>query len=168
MRIAGIIKTSSVDGQGMRFTVFTQGCRHNCVGCHNVETHDFRGGQEVHIEKIVQQYKENAKFLKGITLSGGDPMEQAKECIELINELRETLDKYGGDIWLYTGYTFEEIMASENSDMIKLLEMIDILVDSKFEIENKVQGLRFKGSSNQRLIDVRATLLNNTLVCVDM
>lgn len=159
IRIAGFNKNSIVDGKGIRYTVYVQGCSHNCKGCHNPETHDFNGGTEIPIENIVSDIKKN-KYLKGVTLSGGDPFFQpiaAKEIADRVHAL-------GKDVWCYTGYTLEEILDSNDKDKIALLKSIDILVDGRFIQSQKTLTESFRGSSNQRLIRVKETLERNEIV----
>lgn len=155
LRIAGIINESIVDGPGIRLVVFTQGCRHNCPGCHNPHTHSFEGGTLVDIDDIINQVKNNP-LLDGITLSGGEPFEQA----EALSELAQRAKEMGYNIMTYTGYTFEHII--ENKDKIKgwdkLIGVTDILVDGRFEIAKKSMLLKFRGSQNQRIIDVKKSI----------
>lgn len=151
IRIAGIVEESIVDGPGIRLVVFTQGCKHNCSGCHNPETHSLKGGSLVELNYILDKIKTNS-LLDGITLSGGEPFEQAKECSILAKEVK----KLGLNVVTYTGYTFEEIMRREN--FRELLLETDLLIDGRFEIENKTIMHSFRGSSNQRIIDVRKYL----------
>lgn len=165
LRIAGIVKESIVDGPGIRFTVFAQGCKHNCPGCHNPQTHDFSGGTLISIDSLLEQIKKNP-LLDGITLSGGEPFEQAEGFAELARRAKEL----GLHIMAYTGYTYEEILAgcSQNGGRESLLNETDILVDGRFVIEKKNILLRFRGSENQRLIDVKKSKLENKVVLVDM
>ncbi|HEY8362091.1 MAG TPA: anaerobic ribonucleoside-triphosphate reductase activating protein [Tissierellaceae bacterium] len=151
LRIAGIVEESIVDGPGIRLVVFTQGCKHNCVGCHNPETHSFTGGKLVDIDSIVEMVKSNP-LLDGITLSGGEPFEQVKECTYLAKKIKEL----GLSVVTYTGYTFEEILKDER--LRELLLYTDILIDGKFDITKKSLDLQFRGSSNQRIIDVKKYL----------
>lgn len=151
IRISGIVEESIVDGPGIRLVVFTQGCKHNCNGCHNPETHSLKGGTLVDLNNILHRIKTNP-LLDGITLSGGEPFEQAIECSILAKEVR----KLGLNVVTYTGYTFEEIMRREN--FRSLLLETDLLIDGKFEMENKTMMLSFRGSSNQRIINVRKYL----------
>ncbi|MFZ5989177.1 MAG: anaerobic ribonucleoside-triphosphate reductase activating protein [Bacillota bacterium] len=156
IRIAGIVKESIVDGPGLRFVVFAQGCRHNCSGCHNPETHSFSGGSFVKIEDLILQIKQNP-LLDGITLSGGEPFEQAAG----FGELAMGAKKLGYSVMTYTGYTYEYIR--ENVELIegwkKLLAWTDILVDGKFDITKKSMLLKFRGSYNQRIIDVKKSII---------
>ena len=155
IRLSGIAYESLVNGPGMRRVFFAQGCKHNCEGCFNPETHDFSGGEEKNIDDLIKDVLKN-KMIKGITFSGGDPVEQA----EKFSYMAKAFKKSGLNIWCYTGYTFEiqlEKMKSEDS-IRELIENIDVLVDGRFEINNKKDGLRFRGSSNQRIIDVKESL----------
>lgn len=111
IRIAGIEDESIVDGPGIRMVIFTQGCNHNCIGCHNPESHSFHGGELIDVEDILNMIKENP-LLDGITLSGGEPFEQALECSILAKEVK----KLGLNVITYTGYTFEEILGNESLD----------------------------------------------------
>lgn len=153
IRVAGIEEESIVDGPGIRMVIFTQGCKHNCEGCHNPESHPFTGGELIEVDEIINRVKANP-LLDGITLSGGEPFEQSEECSILAREVR----KLGLSVVTYTGYTFEEIL--KNEDFKKLLLETDTLIDGKFEIEKKSLLLQFRGSKNQRIIDVRKFLGN--------
>lgn len=155
LRIAGIIKESIVDGPGIRLTVFTQGCNHKCPGCHNPQTHDFNGGSDISIDSIVDQVKKNP-LLDGITLSGGEPFEQAAACSLLARRIHDMKL----NVITYSGYTFEEILAGaeERPDWLDLLRETDILIDGPFVLEKKNILLKFRGSENQRIIDVRESL----------
>ncbi len=161
IRIAGIVKESIVDGPGIRLVVFTQGCRHNCLGCHNPHTHSFEGGGLINIESIISMVKENP-LLDGITLSGGEPFEQAKALSKLAKSIREL----GYNIITYTGYTYEFIISSfsEKPYWEELLQNTDILIDGKFEIEKRNLTLKFRGSENQRIIDVGRTKQEGKIV----
>lgn len=153
IRISGIIEESYTDGVGIRFSVFTQGCAHNCPGCQNPNTHDFKGGCLVTIESIVDKVLSNP-MLDGITLTGGDPLYQVDACIELCKQLKEKSPAM--TVWCYTGFTWEEILG--NPEQRKLLNYIDILVDGPYLESKRQLSLRFRGSSNQRIIDVKQSL----------
>lgn len=152
IRIAGTVNDSIVDGPGMRFTVFTQGCPHHCPGCHNPQTHDFAGGREVDTDEIVRMLRRNP-LLDGITLSGGEPFCQSDACLEL-SKAAHALKL---NVWAYTGYTYEELTAGK-PEWQELLQEVDVLVDGRFELAKRSLECRFRGSSNQRLIDVQASL----------
>jgi len=164
IRIAGIIKESIVDGPGIRMVVFAQGCRHKCPGCHNPETHSFDGGTFVSVDSIIEQAKGNP-LLDGITFSGGDPFEQAEAFAVLAKEAK----KLNLDIVTYTGYRYEFLV--ENSSKYRgwdaLLDETDILVDGRYESDKRNLLLKFRGSENQRLIDVKRTKAENRIVVLD-
>lgn len=161
IRIAGIVNESIVDGPGIRLVVFTQGCRHNCIDCHNPDTHSFSAGYYMEIEHIVERIKSNI-LLDGLTLSGGDPFEQASIASKLAFKVKDL----GLSVVTYTGYTFEELIlkAEENKEVRSLLLATDILIDGCFQIENKDLTLPFIGSSNQRIINVRLSLAKKEIV----
>ena len=160
VRIAGIVRESIVDGPGIRFVVFAQGCPHHCDGCHNPSTHDFNGGNLVAVDAIINEMKKNP-LLDGITLSGGEPFEQP----EAFGELAERARELGYHVMAYTGYTYEKLLAKKDEQRLRLLENTDLLVDGKFEMEKKSLLLKFKGSKNQRIIDVKKSLLlKNTVL----
>lgn len=157
---AGLQADSIVDGEGIRTVLWTQGCPHNCKGCHNPQTHDFNGGEEIEVEEVIEALKE-IKNQDGITLSGGDPVCQSEACYEISKAAHEM----GLNVWCYTGYTYEAMLLSKSKR--KLLEEIDVLVDGKFVLEEKSYDLYFKGSRNQRIIDVQKSLKEERVVLVD-
>lgn len=159
IKIAGIVKESIVDGPGIRLAVFTQGCVHNCIGCHNPETHSFSGGYYMKIEEIINMVKENP-LLDGITLTGGEPFHQGRNCAILANKIKAM----GLNVVTYTGYTFEEIVNEMeiNNSWKELLLATDILIDGKFDIDKKSMLLKFRGSSNQRIINVKESLFHQS------
>ncbi|SUY47540.1 anaerobic ribonucleoside-triphosphate reductase activating protein NrdG [Clostridium putrefaciens] len=160
LRVAGIIKESIVDGPGIRLVVFAQGCPHNCEGCHNPHTHSFNGGNFIDIDDILNEIRNNP-LLDGITLSGGEPFEQAKA----FSELSKRAKKEGYNIISYTGYTYEYIVShsDEKNKWLEFLEEIDILIDGRFELSKKNMLLKYRGSENQRIIDVKKTLKENSI-----
>ena len=158
LRIAGAIKESIVDGPGMRFTLFTQGCCHGCKGCHNPQTHDVNGGYEIEAERIIESFKKNP-ILAGITFSGGEPIMQAGKLIPIAEEIV----KMGKNCWIYSGYTYEELIKMDE-DVLKLLSLCDVLVDGPFILEQKDLTLLFRGSKNQRLIDLKKSMEENKVV----
>lgn len=155
IRIAGVVNDSIVDGPGFRLAVFTQGCPHHCPGCHNPETHAFDGGKEDDTDRIISLMEENP-LLDGVTLTGGDPFCQCAPCAEIA----EAAKKLGLNVWAYSGWTWEELSmtARTDSDTARLLSFTDVLVDGRFMLEKRTLELRFRGSKNQRLIDVPASL----------
>ena len=150
MRIANYITESIVDGPGLRLTVFVQGCPHRCPGCHNPQTHDFAGGREVTVEELTRIYAENP-LLDGLTLSGGEPMCQPGDCEALARAVRAL----GGNVWVYSGDTYEEILADPAKKA--LLDAADVLVDGPFQEARRSLELLWRGSANQRVIDLNAT-----------
>lgn len=161
--MAGIINESIADGPGIRMVVFAQGCKHKCKGCHNPHTHHFEGGDFVEIDKIISDLKKNS-LLDGITLSGGDPFEQAEDFAVLAQEVK----KIGLNVLTYTGYTFEQLLeyTSNRKGYKELLENSDMLVDGPFILDEKDLLLKFRGSKNQRIIDVPNSLKNKQVILV--
>jgi len=164
IRIAGIIKESIVDGPGIRMVVFAQGCKHRCPGCHNPETHSFDGGTLVTVDSIIDQAKKNP-LLDGITFSGGEPFEQAEAFAVLAKEAK----KLNLNIVTYTGYTYEYIVENflNFSGWEVLLNETDILVDGRYEEDKRNLLLKFRGSENQRIIDIKRTKSENRIVVMD-
>ena len=161
IRIAGVVRESIVDGPGLRFAVFCQGCPHGCPECHNPDTHDFSGGYDCEISKIVEAVKANP-LLDGVTFSGGEPFCQAGAFYSLA----EALKGARADITLmaYSGYTYEELRDMNDCDVDNLLSVIDLLVDGRFIKEKKDLTLLFRGSANQRIIDMNLTRQRGELV----
>lgn len=154
LRLAGIVRESIVDGPGFRFAIFCQGCPHNCPGCHNPETHDFEGGSDVTFDRLLEEMDKNP-LLAGVTFSGGEPFCQAEAFAALAAEVK----KRDLDIVTFTGYTLEKLreMAKEDKGVADLLEATDILIDGPFVQAEKDLTLQFRGSRNQRVIDMKAT-----------
>ena len=155
VRLSGIAYESLVNGPGLRRVFFSQGCNHNCKGCFNPETHSFDGGEDKDMDELIKDVLENP-MIKGVTFSGGDPFERAEEFAYMATKFKEA----GLNIWSYTGYTYEYILENldNRSGWRDLLNNLDVLVDGRFEADKKVEGLKFKGSSNQRIIDVKESL----------
>lgn len=154
-----IITDSIVDGPGLRTTIFVQGCPHNCPGCHNPQTHDFNAGKLIDIEDIYKVIKLN-KGVKGITFSGGEPFCQALAFSELAKRLKED----GYKIAVYSGWTFEELIQKNIPGAIDLLKNIDILIDGKFDKTQRSLDISFRGSKNQRILNVPKSLIENKAV----
>jgi len=152
MRIAGIVTESVVDGPGVRFVVFAQGCPHHCPGCHNPQTWDSKGGKEMTLQEIRKMLRKKKNKIKGLTLSGGEPFLQATEMAALAREAK----KLDLDIVTYTGYVYEELLTLNLPGSDELLEVTDFLVDGPFRQELKDISLAFRGSGNQRLLDLAA------------
>ena len=157
LRLAsGLTYDSIVDGPGLRMVIWAQGCIHNCYKCHNPQTHKLDGGIIVNTDYIINEMKK-LKLHKGITLSGGEPFLQAKG-LSIIAQEAQTNNL---DVWCYTGFLFEELMSESNPnymDNMKLLKYIDVIVDGPFIEEQRNLMLKFKGSENQRTIDVQKSL----------
>ena len=151
-RIAGFVDDSVVDGDGCRLAVFAQGCPHHCPNCQNPETHAFDGGYEIDTEELLQKFRENP-LLSGITLSGGDPFCQPRPMLELAQKVHDM----GLDVWAYTGYTLEALQENEDPDIRVLLLEIDVLVDGPYIDAQRDLTLHFRGSRNQRVIDLQQT-----------
>lgn len=155
LRLSGVVKQSIVDGPGLRFTVFTQGCPHRCPGCHNPQTHDFEDGYVAGVDALLTEFDRNP-LLKGMTFTGGEPFCQA----EALAPLAEAVHARGKDIICYSGYTFEElvVLAEEEEGVKRLLSLTDILIDGRFVLEQRDLTLRFRGSVNQRILSVPESL----------
>lgn len=149
--LAGVIRESIVDGPGVRFVVFTQGCPHHCPGCQNPQTHAFGQGTPTPVSKIMEEIKKNP-LLAGVTLSGGEPFCQADALADLAAQSKAL----GKNVMVYTGYTLEQLMEKQKQEpgVLRLLKYTDWLVDGPFLLEQKSLELKFRGSRNQRIIDV--------------
>ncbi len=157
MRLAGIIPESVVDGPGVRFVVFAQGCPHHCSGCHNPQTWDLDGGEEKTVREIRKMLRKRKSKIRGLTISGGEPFLQAVEMAELAREAK----KMDLDVVTYTGYLYEDLLNMEMPGVKELLEVTDLLIDGPFRQELTDIALPFRGSSNQRLIDLAAMRQQN-------
>lgn len=164
IKISGIVKESIVDGPGIRYVIFTQGCPHKCEGCHNPQTHNFEDGKYVKISDIIEDINKNP-LLKGITLSGGEPFMQAKQLAKLVSRL----DTNKFDIMTYTGFEYEYLVknANEENGYMELLRSSDILIDGKFDISKKSGLIPFRGSTNQRAINVKDSLKRQEICLCD-
>lgn len=156
IRLAAPIQIDSVvDGEGIRAVIWTQGCPHNCLGCHNPGTHDFKGGYLEDIETLKKEI-DSLEGQDGITFSGGDPLMQIDACLELAKHSK----KRDLNVWCYTGFTFEQllIMSKTNNALVELLNNIDVLVDGKFDLAKKSFEAPFRGSTNQRVLDCKESI----------
>jgi len=151
--MAGIAGDSIVDGPGIRTAYFAQGCPHHCEGCHNPETWDFEGGTPMDTQMLANIARSNP-LCRGVTFSGGEPFAQA----EGFAELAELLKADGYEIASYTGYTFEHLRDDGTDAQKRLLSLLDVLVDGPFVLAERSLDLSFRGSRNQRLIDVPKSL----------
>lgn len=164
IRLSGIAYESLVNGPGMRRVFFAQGCKHNCRGCFNPGTHGFDGGEEKNIDELINDTLENP-IIKGVTFSGGDPWEQADKFAYMAKEFKNK----GLNIWSYTGYTYEYIIENIDNRLgwRDLLNNIDVLVDGRFEEVKMQDGLKFRGSANQRIIDVKESLKSKRIIALN-
>lgn len=154
MRIAGIVRDSIVDGEGVRDVIFVQGCAHHCKGCHNQHTWDYCGGEHWFIGDIVNELSDSTN---NVTISGGEPFDQYASLYGLVQEL----SKQGKNIWIYTGNTLHEPIGTP----YKLLaQYVDVIVDGRFVEKLKDPDLLFRGSSNQRLIDLKRSVKEQRIV----
>ena len=161
LKIAGVVKESTVDGPGFRYVVFTQGCPHKCEGCHNPETHDFNAGKIVKIDELVEDINRDP-LLKGVTISGGDPFVQAGQVCKLLDKINKDLT-----VMVYTGFTYEYLLknSTDENNFLNLLKRTDVLIDGKFVKDLIDENLLYRGSSNQRAIDVKQSLKENK-ICI--
>ena len=164
IRLAADLQTDSiVDGKGIRTVIWTQGCSHNCPNCHNPSTHDFNGGDLVDLDDVITAL-EDLEGQDGVTFSGGDPMFQPKQCAILAKKVHEL----GMNVWAYTGFTYEDLLEKGSKDILDFLSEIDVLIDGKFDLSKRSLDLEFRGSSNQRIIDVAKSLENHEVVLFDL
>jgi anaerobic ribonucleoside-triphosphate reductase activating protein len=151
LRLAGITDESIVDGPGLRYVVFAQGCPHRCAGCHNPQTHSPSDGYEIGVAELISRFRDAARgnpLIGGVTLSGGEPFAQARPLLPFVRFIREL----GLDLWIYTGWTIEEILSRLDPHETALLGCADALVDGRFEEDKKTLEIPFVGSVNQRII----------------
>lgn len=161
MFISGYYKESINEGLGLRAVVFISGCKHGCQGCFNREAWNFRNGEEFTINEqleVIEDIKSNP-LLSGLTLCGGDPFFSARDASAFLSLCREHIPDL--NVWAYSGFTFEEIKQDE--DMLELLMLCDVLIDGKFIENEKDTTLQFRGSKNQRVIDVKRSLKTNVI-----
>lgn len=152
IRLASFISDSIVDGEGIRSVIFTQGCPHNCPGCHNQKAIPFEGGSLLDVDDVIKEVLH--KDLGRITFSGGEPFVQAEALYYIAKELKSN----GYNIWSYSGYTFEALLRHRDPFVQALLGQLDVLVDGRFLLNKKNLAALFRGSTNQRIIDVPASL----------
>jgi anaerobic ribonucleoside-triphosphate reductase activating protein len=160
MRLSGVTPESFVDGPGLRYVLFTQGCLHKCPHCHNSGSWKMDGGQEFSVKQVIRLLKQSKKKKRGITFSGGEPFLQAAE----LAKIAQTIRQMGWDVVTYTGFTYEELMEDKNDDIQTLLSASDILIDGRYIHELRSPELQFRGSSNQRMIDVCETQKSGQIV----
>ena len=155
MKIAGLVHDSIVDGPGLRFTVFVQGCKMFCRGCHNPKTWDPDNGIEMPVDDVIAQMLSNP-LIDGLSLSGGEPFEQAADCAAIAAAAFVA----GLSVWTFSGNTFDELLdkAGTDTDVDKLLKFTDVLVDGRYIDTERTFSVKWCGSRNQRVIDVKKSL----------
>jgi len=157
MKMAGFYDESISNGLGWRAVLFVSGCPHNCPGCHNKVAQDFNYGQEFNKQEIINRICENS-ILKGITISGGEPLckENIPEVLDFIKDVKKVRPNF--NVWCYSGYTLEQLEKRNDEVTNETLKQIDVLVDGRFVEEQKKPGLKFRGSANQRILDIPKSL----------
>jgi len=158
IRLAGVVPESIVDGPGYRLAVFVQGCPHACPGCHNPGTHDMNGGYLGDTDEIIAQMGKNP-LVRGVTLTGGEPMLQSAALLEVAKAAKAK----GMNVWCYTGFTLEALLKENMPQRMALLGAIDVLVDGPYLAHERSLDLLYCGSRNQRLIDMKQTLLTGEI-----
>jgi anaerobic ribonucleoside-triphosphate reductase activating protein len=141
---------SVVDGKGLRCVLWTQGCPHKCVGCHNPSTHSFDGGSRYTVNSIINGLSK-VLYHDGLTISGGEPMEQAEALIPIVQYAVDN----GLNVWCYSGYTLEELQNKNDQHINELLGLIDVLIDGRFILAEKSANLAYRGSRNQKIIKMK-------------
>lgn len=159
MRIFGLVQDSTVDGPGFRFSCFVQGCPHHCPGCHNPDSHDLAGGKEMTVEEVAAQMLSNP-LTDGLTLTGGEPFMQPEDCLTLATIAHQ----HGLNVWSYSGWLFEYLRDEGSAAQKALLREVDVLVDGPFLLAQRTLALPWRGSRNQRVIAVPASLASGTVV----
>ena len=163
LRLYGIAAESIVDGPGFRYAIFVQGCPHHCPGCHNPDSHDFSAGYDRTVDSLFEEICADP-LLKGVTFSGGEPFCQPAPLTELARLCRQR----GLDVLAYSGWTYEQLLDKHDPDVDALLEELDILVDGPFLLDQRNLELHFRGSENQRLIDMKKTRAPGTVTLCDL
>jgi len=161
MQIYGLVQDSIVDGPGFRFSCFVQGCPHNCPGCHNPDSHDPDGGREMTVEEVAAELLKNP-LTDGLTLSGGEPFAQPEACLELA----KIAHAHGLNVWSYSGWTFEYLRDQGTAAQQALLRELDVLVDGPFVLEQRTLALPWRGSRNQRVVNVPESLVAGETVVI--
>lgn len=159
MRVYGLVQDSIVDGPGLRFAVFVQGCPHRCLGCHNPDSHNPFGGKEMNVKDIISEMLKSP-FTDGLTLSGGEPFSQPEECLALAKVAHANCL----NVWCYSGWTFENLLYNGSGEERKLLQEVDTLVDGPFILAERTLSLPWRGSRNQRIIDVKKSISTGKVV----
>ncbi len=160
VRVVRVVEGTSVDGPGLRTSIYVAGCRHQCPGCHNPQTWDFMAGKDMTVDELMEIVRYNGF---PVTLTGGDPIYQAEALVPLA----EAIAKEGLGLWCYTGFTYEELLETADPAVEKLLNLVDVLVDGPFIAAERDTSLRFRGSTNQRLINIKKTRANKSISLFD-
>ena len=160
LKLSGITHESFVDGPGLRYVIFTQGCCHKCPYCHNPDSWALDAGKEFTVSEIIRMIKKHKKNIQGVTFSGGEPFLQPKG----LSEISDAVHQIDLDVVTYTGFTYEQLIEKNDADINSLLFKSDILIDGKYLHELKSNSLQFRGSSNQRVINISETLKNNKII----
>ena len=158
VRISGIVGASITDGPGFRYAIFVQGCSHHCPGCHNPHTHDPNGGELRDTAELIEAMGKDP-MISGVTLSGGEPFEQAEALLPIARAAKEK----GMELAAYSGYLYEDLLA-DNGARRALLELCDVLIDGPYIDAKRNLDIRFKGSENQRIIDVPASMAAGAVI----
>lgn len=163
MKIAGFYDESISNGLGWRAVLFVSGCPHHCPGCHNKEAQDFNYGEEFNEEEILKRIKKNS-ILNGITISGGEPLckENIPGVLKFIKDVKEIRPEF--NVWCYSGYTLDQLIDRNDEETNKCLSEIDVLVDGRFVEAKKDPTLKFRGSSNQRILDLKPSLQTHKFI----
>ena len=163
MKIAGCYDESISNGLGWRAVLFVSGCPHHCPGCHNKEAQDFNYGEEFNEEEILKRIKENS-ILNGITISGGEPLckENIPGVLKFIKDVKAIRPEF--NVWCYSGYTLDQLIDRNDEETNKCLNEIDVLVDGRFVEAKKDPTLKFRGSSNQRILDLKPSLQTHKFI----
>lgn len=163
MKIAGFYDESISNGLGWRAVLFVSGCPHHCPGCHNKEAQDFNYGEEFNEEEILERIKENS-ILNGITISGGEPLckENIPGVLKFIKDVKEIRPEF--NVWCYSGYTLDQLIDRNDEETNECLNEIDVLVDGRFVEAKKDPTLKFRGSSNQRILDLKQSLQTHKFI----
>lgn len=165
INVAGFLENSLVNGEGIRSVLFVSGCSHNCKGCHNRAMQKRDYGETVELDNVYERIMKNYPLINGVTFSGGEPFENSDTLCKLAKKIKDNSDM---NIWCYTGYRYEELINSEKSEWKELLKSIDVLIDGKFLNELKDESLRYRGSKNQRIINVQKSIGSNSIVRLDV
>ena len=163
MKMAGFYDESISNGLGWRAVLFVSGCPHHCPGCHNKEAQDFNYGEEFNEEEILKRIKENS-ILNGITISGGEPLckENIPGVLKFIKDVKEIRPEF--NVWCYSGYTLDQLIDRNDEETNECLNQIDVLVDGRFVEAKKDPTLKFRGSSNQRILDLKQSLQTHKFI----